>query len=190
VGCSRSIALPKMKRITRAISLGLLCSGLAFQMVVAAMEVAVSVSPSEGIVGRPVEVLVRTFIPMGAGDDLQLPVPSLRYPAASGHWNVLYPIADYPFDVVANSPSGVRVQVALTRDPQDASLWRGSFIPSSSGEWTIVMRNFPTLEPIPIRVVEDGTSPPAAMVGVAALLTALLVGVVLGRVTRRPPWAR
>ena len=119
-----------------------------------------------------------------------MPVPSLQYPSASGGWNVLYPIADYPFDVVANSPSGARIPVALTRDSDDASLWRGSFIPPSSGDWTVVLRNFPTLEPIPIRVVEDGSSPPVAIVAVAALLAGVLVGVLLGRVIRRPPSTR
>jgi hypothetical protein len=174
-----------MRRIARAIWLGLLASGLVAQSAVAAVEVAVSISPSEGIVGRPVEVLVQTFAPIGV-DDVPLPVPSVRYPAASGLWNVLYPIADYPFDVVANSPSGASVQVTLTRDAVDASLWRGTFIPPSSGDWTIIMRNFPTLEPIPIRVVEDEGSPSPAPVAVAALLAGLLVGVVLGRATRRP----
>jgi hypothetical protein len=174
-----------MRRIANAIWLALLFGGLSIQSAVAAVEVAVSVSPAEGIVGRPVEVLVRTFIPMGAGDEL--PVPSVPFPVASGIWNVLYPIADYPFDVVANSPSGTRVQVALTRDSEDASLWRGTFIPPTGGDWTIVLCNFPTLEPIPIRVVEDASSPPVAMVGVVALLAGLLVGVVLGRVTRRRP---
>lgn len=174
-----------MRRIARAIGLAVLYGGLAVQSAVAAVEVAVSVSPSEGVVGRPVEVLVRTFIPIGTGD-LHLPVPSVPYPAASGLWNVLYPIADYPFDVVANSPAGASMQVALTRDSEDASLWRGSFIPSKSGEWTIVLRNFPTLEPIRILVVEDGTFPPPATVGVGAFLAGLLMGLVLGRVTRRP----
>jgi hypothetical protein len=166
--------------------LALLCGVLATKSAVAAVEVAVSVSPSEGIVDRPVEVLVRTFVPIGAGD-LDLPIPSVPYPAASGLWSVLYPIADYPFDVVANSPAGANLQIALTRDSEDASLWRGTFTPRSSGEWTIVVRNFPTLEPIPIRVVEDAPSPPTAIVGVAALLAAFLGGVVLGWVTRRPP---
>ena len=178
-----------MRRIMNAIWLALLCASLATQSAVAAVEVAVSVSPSEGIVGRPVEVLVRTFAPIAAGD-LQLPVPSVRYPAASGLWNVLFPIADYPFDVVATPPTGARMQVTLARDPEDASVWRGSFIPPTSGDWTIVLRNFPTLEPIAIRVVDDASSPPVAMVGVAALLAGLLAGVVLGRVMRRPPAAR
>ncbi len=178
-----------MRRIARAIGMALLCSGLAAQSAVAALEVAVSISPSEGIVGRPVEVLVRTFVPIGA-DAAHLPVPSVPYPAASGLWNVLYPIADYPFDVVAKSRAGASVQVALTRDPEDASLWRGTFTPSSSGEWTIALRNFPTLEPIAIRVIDDSSSPPALTVAVAALLAGLLGGVILGRVTRRPSSAR
>jgi hypothetical protein len=175
-----------MRWISRAIGLALLCVGMTTQSAVAALDVAVSISPPEGIVGRPVEVLLRTFIPFRVGD-LSLPVPSVPYPAASGLWNVLYPIADYPFDVVANSPTGANVQIALARDSQDASLWRGIFVPSSSGEWTIVLRNFPTMEPIRVHVVGDGAFPPPAMVGVAALLVGLLIGVVLGRVTRRPP---
>jgi hypothetical protein len=175
-----------MRWISGAIGLALLFGALTTQSAVAAVDVAVAVSPSEGIVGRPVEVLLRTFTPIGVGN-LSLPVPSVPYPAASGLWNVLYPIADYPFDVVANSPAGARVQIALARDSQDASLWRGSFVPSSNGEWTIVLRNFPTMEPIRVRVVDDGSFPPPAMVGVAALLAGLLIGVILGRVTRRPP---
>lgn len=178
-----------MRRIVRAFGLAVLCSGLATQSAVAAVEVAVSVSPSVGIVGRPVEVLVRTFVPIGA-EAAHLPVPSVSYPAASGIWNVLYPIADYPFDVLVNSPVGASVQVALTRDSEDASLWRGSFVPTSDGDWTIILRNFPALEPIRVRVVKDATSPPLAMVGVATLLAGLAIGLVLGRVTRRPSSTR
>ena len=148
-----------------------------------AVEVVVTVSPTEGVVGRPVEVLVRTFAPIGT-DDLSLPAPSLAYPAPSGLWNVLYPIADYPFDVVAKAPTGATQQVALTRDPADASLWRGSFTPTSSGEWTIVLRNFPTSDPTRVAVIEQD-APTASWFGLFAVLASLLVGVILGRVLPR-----
>jgi hypothetical protein len=175
-----------MRRIARGFWLALLCSGLVTQSAAAALEVAVSVSPSEGIVGRPVEVLVRTFTPIDAAD-LSLPVPSLEYPTASGIWNVLYPIADYPFDVVANPPMGATVRVTLTRDSHDASLWRGSFIPSSIGAWTIVLRNFPTIDPIHVEVIEAETSLPLVTFGAIAVLAGLLIGLILGRVPRRRP---
>jgi len=164
--------------------LTLLGSALTAQPLLAAVEVAVSVSPAEGVVGRPIEVLVRTFTPIAAGD-VSIPAPSLSYPAPSGLWNVLYPIPDYPFDVVAQT-NGASVAIALTRDPDDASLWRGTFTPTSAGEWRIVLRNFPTVEPPRVQVAGDEATPTALAVGVGALLAGLIIGVLVGRGIRRP----
>ena len=122
-----------------------LISALLGQAAMAALDVTVTVSPT-GLVGRPSEVLVRTYAPVNAGD-LALPQPSLAYPAPSGLWNVLYPVGDYPFDVVAHSPNGGATKVELGRDPSDASLWRGSVTPDVAGEWTITVSNFPGIEP-------------------------------------------
>lgn len=145
----------------------------------AALEVAVSVSPASGVVGRPIEVLVRTFAPIG-GDGIDLPRPSLAYPAPSGLWNVLYPI-DYSFDVIARSPAGEEVQISLVRDAADASLWRGSFTPPVPGQWAIVMRNFPTYAPIGLDVAAGEPTSNSLPMVVGSLLGGLALGLLLGR---------
>ncbi len=171
-------------RLRTAFVVAMVAGGLAAQPITAAVEVAVSVSPATGIVDRPVEVLVRTFIPIGR-DGIDLPPPSLAYPAPSGLWNVLYPI-DYPFDVIAQSPTGEELKVELVRDATDASLWRGSFTPTIPGEWSIVLRNFPTQAATRIIVAaaqESGTG--IWGVAIAALLLGLVGGLLLGRAVRR-----
>lgn len=170
-------------RTRTALLLGLAAAVLTAQPIAAALEVAVSVSPTTGIVGRPVEVLVRTFIPVG-GDAIDLPPPSLAYPAPSGLWNVLYPI-DYPFDVTARSPTGEELKIELVRDGSDASLWRGSFTPTIPGEWSVVMRNFPTLAPTRLTVAAEETSSGMWGIAIAALLLGLVGGLLLGRGMRR-----
>lgn len=179
------IELRTLAQLSAALVLAMTAATVRAQPVGAALEIAVSVSPAEGMVGRPLEVLVRTFVPVGAGD-LGLPRPSLRYPAASGLWNVLYPIDDYPFDVVATSAAGVDVQIVLTRDPADASLWRGSFTPSTAGEWSIVMRNFPTIAPIRVIVAEGEATLDGWAFAIGALLACMVGGFVVGQTIRRP----
>lgn len=127
---------------------GLLVGNLALAAEVrAAGEVVVSVSPSEVEVGEPVEVLLRTFVPIER--EGTLPQSSFRepYPAPSGFWNVLMPWDDYPFDVVAQHDGDADVAVQLVRDPSDSTLWRGSVTLPSAGTWTIWVRNFPGTEP-------------------------------------------
>ncbi|MBF6605903.1 MAG: hypothetical protein IVW53_10020 [Chloroflexi bacterium] len=182
-----------MKRAVAGLVLALLAVGaLTAKPTLAAMDISVSVSPAEGVVGRPIEVLLRTFVPIRAGD-ITLPVLTLAYPAASGLWNVLYPFADYPFDVAAQAVDGTTVAVALTRDPNDATLWRGTFTPTKSGQWTIVVRNFPADQPgasARVSVAPGDPVPTAALVGLAALSIGILFGLVLGRGGRsrsRPP---
>lgn len=113
----------------------------------AAGEVVVAVSPSEVEVGEPVEVLLRTFVPIER--EGTLPQSSVRepYPAPSGFWNVLMPWDDYPFGVVAQHDGDVDVAVQLARDASDATLWRGSVSLPNAGTWTIWVRNFPGKEP-------------------------------------------
>jgi hypothetical protein len=170
---------------TRATSIGL---GLALLLMVAgpaggAAEVALSASPAVAVVGHPVEVLVRTFVPIGQGD-LDLPVPTVIYPFPSGFWEVLYPIPDYPFNVVADANNGERINIELARDPADATLWRGSFTPARSGEWTITVRNLASVEPgasISLMVVADEAIPTVEGVAMLALVVGLLVGAFIGR---------
>lgn len=178
------IELRTLVRLSAALVLAMTAATVRAEPVAAALEIVVSVSPAEGTVGRPLEVLVRTFVPVGA-DDLALPQPSHRYPTASGLWNVLYPFDDYPFDVVARSAAGEDVQIVLTRDPTDASLWRGSFTPSTVGEWSIVMRNFPTVAPIRVIVAEGPATLGGWAFAVGALLAGAVAGFIVGR-SRRP----
>jgi hypothetical protein len=180
--------LPGVRRLAAAVGSAILAGALTVPSAHAALEVAVSVSPPEGVVGRPIEVLVRTFSPVD-GSAVGLPSPSLPYPAPSGLWNVLYPISDYPFDVVAESPFGESTSVAVARDPADASLWRGTFTPTAAGTWTITIRNFPRTAPTAVPVVQGGpptTESAAPLVGVAGLLGGLLAGIVVGRRIGRP----
>jgi hypothetical protein len=173
-----------MKRaLATALALGMAVAVATARPGAAAMEVAVSLSPATGIVGRPVEVLVRTFVPIG-GDAVDLPPPSLGYPAPSGQWNVLYPI-DYPFDVIARSPTGEEEKIDLSRDGSDASLWRGSFTPTVPGQWSIVMRNFPTYPPIRLDVAADTPNSSTWLIAITALLGGLAAGVILGHLLKR-----
>ena len=153
------------------------------QPVLGALEIAVSVSPELGTVGRPIEVMVRTFEPIG-GEDVSLPVPSMAYPAPSGHWDVLYPIPDYPFDVVARPRTGDIVSVTLSRDPADASLWRGSFTPTIGGDWLVTVRNFPTVAPIRVPVIQAVDTRYDAWVAVLALVIGLGLGLAFGLFAR------
>jgi hypothetical protein len=145
----------------------------------AALDITIDVSPAQATVGQPVEVLLRTYLPIRQGD-LDLPTPSLEYPVSSGLWDVLYPFPDYPFKIDITSPSGEVSELTLTRDAVDASLWRGSFTPSSPGDWTVALTNTPNLEPTRVSVsAQPGLlmSEPATIV---ALIATALVGFVLG----------
>jgi hypothetical protein len=170
-------------RLRTALTLAIAVAALVAQPSAAAMDIAVSVSPSTGIVDRPVEVLVRTFAPVG-GDAIDLPRPSQAYPTPSGLWDVLYPV-DYPFDVVARSPTGEEVKVALVRDDADASLWRGTFTPTAPGAWSIVMRNFPALSPTPLNVAAGESTFGEWGIAIAGLMLGFVGGLVLARAMRR-----
>lgn len=149
-------------------------------------EVVVAVSPSEAQVGEPVEVLLRTFVPFGPSS-ISLPQPRSPHPVPSGVWDVLYAWDDYPFDVDADPESGPAIKIALTRDPSDATLWRGMVALPSAGRWTIRCRNFPVgtegasamvtvTAPSPLRSVDA----PVLIVAGAALFGAF-AGFVAGR---------
>lgn len=168
----------------------------------AAGEVVVSASPSEMRVGQPVEILVRTFVPIQRQGTLAVPDPREPYPGASGFWSVLYPWDDYPFDVAAQHEDGTEVLVKLARDPSDSTLWRGVASLPKAGTWTIWVRNFKkqpgsstvvkaeagpsaSIEPVS-RATK--TAPGSSEAGQAALIGALiglLGGFVIARTPRR-----
>jgi hypothetical protein len=177
-----------MKRLGMGLLIGLVAAASSVASTSAAVAVTVSVSPAAGVVGRPVEVLLRTFAPTVAGAD-GLPIPSLAYPVSSGLWNILYPIADYPFDVTATAVDGSTIVIQLMRDPTDASLWRGTFTPISSGDWTVQVRNFPAGTPgtsARLSVGQNDVVPTWALPGVATFLIGIAFGVILGRRGRAP----
>ncbi len=172
----------------------------------AAGEVVVAVSPSEVEVGEPVEILLRTFVPIERQGTL--PRSSVRepYPAPSGFWNVLMPWDEYAFDVVAQHDGDADVAIQLARDPSDSTLWRGSVSLPSAGTWTVWVRNFPGKEPgstttVTVRPGGSGATaspPPNATTtgqasieaGPAALIAALaglVFGVLVARAWRRHP---
>ena len=185
---------------------GLLVGSLAMASELrAAGEVVLALSPSEVEVGEPVEVLLRTFVPIARQGTL--PQSSVRepYPAPSGFWNVLMPWDDYPFDVVAQHDGDADVAVSLARDPSDLTLWRGNVSLPSPGTWTIWVRNFPGKEPgsTTTVTVRGGSAPTASPppnatttgqasieAGPVALIAAvigLVVGVLAARAWRRRP---
>jgi hypothetical protein len=167
-----------------AVSAAVAMVGMVVTPTLAAMELAMSVSPAEGVVGAPVEVLIRTFTPFGSGA-IELPAPSVAYAAPSGLWNVLYPFPDYAFAVTATSPAGRTIAIDLALDADDASLWRGRFTPDAPGQWTIRLANATAIQPIMVTISShDDRSP---LIAVIALATGLLAGVALGRFTGRAP---
>ena len=170
-------------RVRAAVVMSITFGVLTAQPIAAAMDVAVSVSPTTGVVNRPVDVLVRTFLPINE-NEIDLPRPSLAYAVPSGLWDVLY-----PFDVIAKSPTGDEVQIEMVRDGADASLWRGSFTPTIPGEWSVVMRNFPTYAPIRLTVSAAAAIDSPGVnwaLPLAALMLGLLCGLLLARVAGRP----
>ncbi len=173
------------------VTIGLLAVMLATASAAgAAGEVVVSASPSEVRVGQPIEILVRTFVPIQREGTLAAPDPREPYPGPSGFWNVLYPWDDYPFDVVAQHEDGTEVPLALARDPTDSTLWRGFTSLPKAGTWTIWVRNFPSKGPGSTTVVKAEAGPPASIEPASSSTTtasgsidagpAALVGVSLG----------
>jgi hypothetical protein len=179
------------RRVRVLFGLGLLVGSLATATVArAAGEVVLAVSPSEVVVGEPVEVLLRTFRVVDRSD-LSLPfeTPIAPYPVSSGVWDILYPWADYPFDVVGQHSGDVDVVVKLARDPSDSTLWRGTMSLPAAGTWTIWIRNFPGKEPgsTATVIVRPGgpaststAGTPAIELGPAAALFGGLTGLILG----------
>ena len=167
---------------------GLLAGTLALATGVrAAFEVVVSASPSQVRVGQPLEILVRTFVPVQR-DILDVADPRQPYPGPSELWNVLYPMDDYPFDVVAEHEDGSEVPVTVARDPSDSTLWRGIVSLPKAGRWTVRVRNFPASAPGATTVVQAEAGPPVSTeVGAAAvgLVLGLLTGLFVGRRWRR-----
>jgi hypothetical protein len=186
---------------------GLLVGSLGMAAEVrAAGEVVLAVSPSEVEVGEPVEVLLRTFVPIQREGVLPGASPREPYPAPSGFWNLLYPWDDYPFDVVAQHEGDSDVPVSLARDASDATLWRGFVSLPKAGTWTIWVRNFPRKEPGSTTTVtvrpggsaatasppadatttgqESITAAPAAVIGA---LVGIVVGVLAALAWRRRP---
>src|SRR5919197_1369197 len=156
-----------MRHNVEAISFAVLATlFLVVQPSVAAVEITVTISPSNPRVGTPTEVLLRTFTPV-AESDLALPVPSISYAAPSGLWNVLYPVPDYPFDVEARSPDGELMKVPMAPDPSDASLYRGTFTPTMPGDWSIAISNFPTRGPVRFAVGAADSQPVTGWIALA-----------------------
>lgn len=186
------------------VGLGLLAGTLATATTArAAGEVVVSASPSEVRVGQPLEILVRTFVPIQREGTLAVPDPREPYPGPSGLYNVLYPWEDYPFDVVAQHEDGTELPVTLARDPSDSTLWRGVVSLPKPGMWTIWVRNFPDKGPGSTTAVKAEAGPPASIeptsgstttaarsidAGPAALIGAL-IGLLGGLVIARQ-WGR
>lgn len=163
---------------------GLLAGTLALATGVrAAFEVVVSASPSEVRVGQPLEVLIRTFVPVQR-DILDVADPREPYPGPSGLWNVLYPMEDYPFNVVAEHDDGSDVPLTVVRDPSDSTLWRGIVTLPKPGTWTIRVRNFPASAPGATTAVQVEAGTPvlteAGQAAAVGLVLGLLAGVFAG----------
>ncbi len=149
----------------------------------AAMWSVLTVSPERPTADEPAEVLVRTFATFGAdaANPMQHDGP---IPAPSGTVLVLWG-ADYPYRVVAVGPDGARVDVAVRPDAEDASLYRGTVVFPTSGEWRLELPQFPAPATAPgvrlnVTVAEPGpTADGLPTLGVAAVLGALVGAVVV-----------
>jgi hypothetical protein len=194
-GSTRGCSLLVMGRIAGVLNgVGLLAFTLAMAGGArAAGDVVISASPSEVRVGQPLEILVRTFLPIQREGTLAVPDPREPYPGPSAFWNVLYPWDDYPFRVVAQHEDGTEVAVAVARDPADSTLWRGTVFLPKAGAWTVWVRNFQGKEPgSTTAVLAEAAAPASLEAGPAALIGAILgvlagIGVALS-LKRLPSW--
>lgn len=99
-------------------------------------------------------------------------------------------VENYPFDVVALGPTGQRQTVDVAPDPDDPTVWRGSFSAATKGKWTIEVRNLESTgdrkcyTPLLIDVTEPGLGPwlLGGLVAVIAAIVAALAFVVRQRV--------
>jgi len=175
--------VPAMERFAVRAALvvvGLLATTLALATGVrAAAEVVVSASPSEVRVGEPLEVFIRTFVPVQRSI-LDVPDPREPYPGASGFLNVLYPMEDYPFDVVAEHEDGSEVAVMVVRDPTDSTLWRGIVSLPKAGTWTVRVRNWPASAPGATTIVRAEAGPTVSTEAGLAAAVALVLGLMAG----------
>jgi hypothetical protein len=177
------------------VNIGFLTVALATAVVAsAAGDVVVAVSPTITAISQPVEVLVRTFRPVDrSGLELPFESPVEPYPVPSDVWNVLYPWPDYPFDVIAQHEDGTELQITLTRDPSDSTVWRGSVTLPKVGSWTIWVRNFQhkelgstamvTARAGPSASVQPVSGPVTTVSGSIETVPAALIGAVLGLVS-------
>jgi hypothetical protein len=177
-------------------SVGLFATSLTMAgAATAAGDVVVSVSPTNVVVGQPVEVLVRTFqVVEKSALSVPFESPIAPYPVPPGVWNILYSWPDYPFDVVALHEDGTEVPLILTRDPADSTIWRGVVSLPKAGSWTIWVRNFQNKElgstaAVTAHAATSSTGIASAIdAGPAALiggLLGLLGGVLIGSARRR-----
>ncbi len=113
----------------------------------AALQVTLAVSPSGPMAGSTMEILLRTYVPIGTWTELGFE-PTEPWPFVPGLAYVLWPMPDLPFEVVAARADGhEQVDVAMTRDSVDTTLWRGTFIPTTAGTWVVVVAGFPDDDP-------------------------------------------
>ena len=155
----------------------------------AAMWAVLSVSPEVPTVGKPAEVLIRTFGTYSS-EEVGPIVHDGPVPAPSGFTLILWGVP-YPFRVVALGPGGQAVDVNVHRDPTDASLYRGEVAFPAAGAWTLQLPQFNGPEDAPgirLAVTVANGPPPAgdpAMVAIAGAIGALAAAVTLGLLRRR-----
>jgi hypothetical protein len=98
-----------------------------------------------------------------------------------------HPFPDYPFRVLAVSPTGSGVSVDVAPTDSDGSQWSGAFTPDEGGSWTLQIANLADADAacyadIPLDVTEAswGSRLIYAMIGLT--MVALIGGlVILGR---------
>lgn len=109
------------------------------------MQVTLTIAPASVVVGKPAEVLLRTFVPTG-WEELGMEAPG-SWPFVPDTAYVLWPVPDYPFSVVAQADDGAEIPLVMTLDPVDPTLWRGVFVPDTPGMWRVRATNFPESDP-------------------------------------------
>jgi hypothetical protein len=168
------------RRLAAAVSLAAAASVLLVSTaVISAVAYRIWTEPPDPVLGQPATIHVATYLP-----DSGVPAGSLE-PLA---------LPEFPWEFVADSPTGDRHSVALTRDGTPDNQWSGRFTFDELGEWEIGLHVRHLGRPLDpslgarstVNVVREeppntSTEPPStgALGGGAAFNTAIVAGATL-----------
>ena len=128
-------------------------------------------------VGNSVSIGFRTYEPVSTG--------------GAGYSLEPHPFPAYRFQVLAQSPAGAGVPVAMAPSDEGSLRWSGEFIPDSAGSWTLHIANLSDAdaacyEDLSLKVTEgsQGLEWAYLLIGFGAICVIGAGVVVLGRRTR------